>query len=971
MRQRTRSNSFARNAALRWAACWALLAVPATVSAQQQTTEAPAPEPGAPAQAQPTPVAEEIVITGSRIRRDPLSQNQPITEVTSADLAQTGLTSVADVLQRLPTSGGALNTKFNNSGNFGNPPDGGGVGAGAAEVDLRYLGSRRVLVLVDGLRWVSGASASGVPASTDLNTIPANMIERIEVLQEGASPIYGSDAISGVVNIITKKELDGFSISAQGGTYDEGDGEQQEYSLTWGTTGETRSIVTGVSYVKQSSISSADRSISLFPTPGATSCLEGGCSSGTPLGRFIIDPSVTGIGGDLTLKNAVPGAPALSDFRAFDDPGDRFNFQPFNLLLTPSERLGGFLSVTQELTDDIRLHVRGVYNSRKSKNQAAPIPLFIGPDAGNGNLLDFISVDATNPFNPFGETLRGDPGRTYDFIGRRFVEAGPRRFAQTVNTWYAAATFEGTFELAGRGWYWDVNGLWSRNEANQIMRGNVNALNLAQALGPVSQCVGSPTGCVPVNFFGGVGSITPDQVDFITFVQHDSSKQRLADLTANLSGEVFELPAGPLRIAVGYEHRDQKGSFQPDALVAGGFGSDIPAQPTRGQFNVDELYAELSVPILKDLQFVRALEGSFAVRWSDYSTFGSDATVKVGGLWRPTEDLLLRGSWAQGLRAPGIGELFGTPSRFDQEVDDDCSDMLGLAGGPVAPANVQANCVANGVPANGSYVQINPQLPVVTGGNSSLEPETSDAWVVGFVYRPEWASGTSWANTLDFELNYYDIRIEDPIQPISANTLLGRCAQTNDAFSCASISRTASGAIAQISGLLQNIGAIDTKGLDITVSWRSPDTSFGSFGVRVINAVLTDYTESIPATVGFTQEGRDGTERGSPDQAFPEYKMTAIIDWTFGNWSAAFTTRYISSVRESDAPNTLGNKAYNDIQATWSPEFWKGTAGITLGVNNLFGTKPPGCFSCGLNNFDPTTYDPPGLVIYLRLTYDM
>src|SRR5512139_3605298 len=176
----------------------------------------------------------EIVVTGSRIRRDPLSQEAPIVFVDEDDIAKTGLNSINDVLQRLPSAGGGLNSKFNNSGNFGNPPDGGGVGAGAAEIDLRYLGSKRTLVLVDGLRFVNATSASGVPGSVDLNAIPDSMIERVEILQDGASAIYGSDAIAGVINIITKKNQKGFNGVAQLGINEEGDGNTQNYQLSWG-----------------------------------------------------------------------------------------------------------------------------------------------------------------------------------------------------------------------------------------------------------------------------------------------------------------------------------------------------------------------------------------------------------------------------------------------------------------------------------------------------------------------------------------------------------------------------------------------------------------------------------------------------------------------------------------------------------------------------------------------------------------
>src|SRR5918993_734715 len=216
---------------------------------------------------------EAIIVTGSRIRRDPLAQKAPIVFIDKEEMAKTGLNSVNDVLQRLPSSGGGLNSKVNNSGNLGNPPDGGGVGAGAAEVDLRYLTSRRVLVLVDGIRYVNGASASGVPGSVDLNAIPESMIERVEVLQDGASAIYGSDAIAGVVNIITKRNQDGFDASAQVGGYDEGDGFTQNYQLSWGNGSDgPLEVVIGGNFVKQNAVSTDDRDLTAFPVPYSETC---------------------------------------------------------------------------------------------------------------------------------------------------------------------------------------------------------------------------------------------------------------------------------------------------------------------------------------------------------------------------------------------------------------------------------------------------------------------------------------------------------------------------------------------------------------------------------------------------------------------------------------------------------------------------------------------------------------------------
>jgi iron complex outermembrane receptor protein len=902
-----------------------------------------------------------VVVTGSRIRRDPLEQDQPVVFVDRADIDRTGLTSTAEVLQRLPGSGGALNSRFNNSGNFGNPPDGGGVGAGAAEVDLRYLGSRRVLVLVDGLRYVNGASASGVPGSVDLNSIPESMIERVEVLQGGASAIYGSDAISGVVNIITRTHQDGFAASAQVGTFGEGDGFQQNYSLSWGigSAGSPTRFIIGVNYSKQEEVSSGDRDISLFPTPGTTAC-DASCSSGTPNGRFIVN------GQDLTLIAPVLNrSPTLADYRNWAGASDRFNFAPFNFIQVPVERYGGFVSLTQELGEDVNLRMRAVYNRRNSSNQAAPLPLFVGPDAGNGNLLDNITIDASNPFNPFG-TLRS--GRNLDgtsngqvpnyaFIGRRVVENGPRRYDQSVDTYYFAATIDGSFQWFGHDWYWDVNALWGRNEAQQDVHGNFNAANLARALGPVGACTAP---CVPFNLFGGAGSITSAMLGYVAFEQHDESRQRIWDFSATLSGGLFDLPGGTAGIAVGVEYRDLSGRFDPDATVAAGLGSDIPALPTSGSYDVAEAYAELRLPLLADTPFFHRLELTGAARYSDYSSSGSTTTFSAGVNWQPIEDLLFRGSWAEGFRAPSIGELFGTPSRFDQEVVDPCSGMTNAT-----PANIRANCIAEGVPANNSYVQLNAQLPVVTGGNDQLDPETSESWGIGMVWRPSFAS-----RRLSLEVNYYNIQVDGAIAAIDAGTLLGRCAETGDALSCAAIDRSASGQVTQIRGLLQNISSIETDGLDLSIIYRGGNGPAGTFNFTWTSTFLFNYHVTVPATNGVTVLEREGTEQGNPDQAFPKFKSTGIIDWTLNEFGASLTGRYIEGVEEGNG-NELGARFYTDLQLRWNPSWMDSRIGFVIGANNLFNVDPPACFTCGLNNMDPTTYDVPGTFFYGRITFRM
>jgi iron complex outermembrane receptor protein len=906
----------------------------------------------------------DIVITGTRIRRNPLDLDAPRVFLDQADIAKTGLSSINDVLQRLPSSGGGANSKFNNSGNLGNPPDGGGVGAGSAEIDLRYLGSRRTLVLVDGLRYINAASASGVPGSVDLNSIPDAMIERVEVLQDGASAIYGSDAIAGVVNIITKKNQRGFVASGQIGGYKH-DGFTQNYQLSWGNGGNgPLHIVVGGDYVKQNGVFSGDRALSAFPAPYATSCAAGGCSSFLPNGRYFLPGFFAS---SQTLISAPTSTPTIANFRPFVSPDDRFNFAPYNYLQIPLERYGAFANLKYDLSSDIHFSVKGLWNRRKSKNQAAPLPFGIGPDSGITPFLNAVTIDATNPYNPFGVTLRGDDPTTaapddgnMDAILRRFVEGGPRQFFQTVDTTYGVATLDGHFTAFNQDWYWDINGVYGNNKAKQTMFGNINSQNLAIALGPLATCNATP-GCVPFNFFGGAGSITQDMMDYVGFVQRDSSKQRTWDFTANLSGKLAELQGGPLGIAIGVEYRRLSGRFDPDPVVAAGFSSDIPAGPTRGSYNVKEAYAELNAPLLAHKPMAELLEFNAAARVSDYSISGSTQTFKGGVNWKPVKALRLRGSYAQGFRAPQIGELFGTLSRFDQTISDPCSNDSTAPRNFLNDATVMANCVAAGVPADGSYAQANPQLAVLVSGNDKLKPEKSKSWIFGGVFSPSIFPG------LSIEYNHYNIRIDNAIQAFPAQITLSNCVVNNDPTACARVTRSpGSGQVTLITGILQNVAQVKTKGSDLNVAWRSRMTHMGRFGVTWNNTWLEDYTVTLPVFGGTQSDKRAGTELGSPSQAYPHYKSVGVLDWDLADFGASLTGRYISKLRESDG-NVMKERLFTDVQLRWSPGFMNHLLSIAVGANNVLNTHIPGCNTCDINNFDPTAYDIPGRFYYGRL----
>jgi iron complex outermembrane recepter protein len=917
----------------------------------------------------------DIVVTGSRIRRDPLSQDSPITFVDQEDIAKSGLNSINDVLQRLPSAGGGINGKFNNSGNLGNPPSGAGVGAGAAEIDLRYLGSARTLVLVDGLRFVLGASASGVPGSTDLNSIPDSMIERIEVLQDGASAIYGSDAIAGVVNIITKKRQEGLLASAQVGQYGQGDGTTQNYQLSWGNGGDGPfEVVVGGNYVKGDGVRSADRSISRFPQPYNTTCIGGGCSS-TPIpGRFQLTsaavPPGFPAGTDLTLIDPSTQTPTLADFRAFAGDPDRFNFAPFNFIEIPTERLGAFANVKYEISDSINFSTKLVWNNRKSKNQAAPLPLLVGPAAGNLTILDQMVIDVTNPFNPFDVTLRPDDPTTlanegnYNVVRRRMLELGPRRFSQDVKTFYGVATLDGKFTAASSDWFWDVNLSYGKNKAKQTMLGNINAANLAQALGPLANCTGS---CVPFNFFGGFGSVTPAMIDFISFTQNDSSEQSQWDFTGNVSGNLFELPGGPLGVAAGVEYRDLKGRFDPDPVIQAGLGADIPAQATKGSYDVKEAYAEINAPILSGQSFADLLELNGAVRFSDYSTSGSSTTFKGGVNWKPVADLRLRGSYAEGFRAPSIGELFGTFSRFDSAFDDPCSANSERPRNISNDAQVLANCTAQG--GVGADTVPDDQLSVITGGNEDLDAETSKSVVIGGVYSP-----STFLRGFSVEVNWYKIKVDDAIQAFPAQTSVENCVYDDDPTACARVTRAPNGNIVGITSQLQNIAGIRTKGIDLNLAYRTLRTSAGTFGFTWNNTFLRNWDLLLPVSGGTQTVSREGTEVGSPSQAYPKWKSIGIIDWDGGQFGATLTGRYIKSVEESSGapgttgPHDLGDKFYTDLQLrAWAPGLTD-RLGFAFGVNNLFNVKAPACFTCDVNGFDPTTYDTPGRYFYFRMS---
>ncbi|KGM51110.1 TonB-dependent receptor [Lysobacter concretionis Ko07 = DSM 16239] len=968
-----------------------LIGLPLLAAAQEPSTPTDQTRRGAT-------TLDSIQVTGTRIRKAEIETQTPVQTLTREDIERTGLTSIGDILQELTGSGSALNTKFNSSGNFGFSPNGDGVGAGSAQVDLRNLGPKRVLVLVDGMRWVNEASASGVGAATDLNTIPLALIERIDVLEDGASSLYGSDAIGGVVNIITRRNFEGGQVTLNYGQYGEGDGTQKGADIAWGFNTDRSNLFVGISHVDQEEILSKTRAQSRFPVPGTGLTFA---SSGTPNGRFIFFPGTASSACPLTdvddnpatapvpfCNITTPNGSSYAPIPAY--PGDfigfgtanRFNFSEYNMLLTPSERTGVFGQYRFYFNDKVHAYAKALYNRRESTNQAAPEPIFLGPDAGTGNpYADDITIPGSHPYNPFDiDLVSSGPGANLVLIGRRPVEGGARVYEQKVDTKYFAAGLEGSFGNE-QTFFWDINVATSENEAEQTNYGSYNIRNIALALGDTDSsgatCAGTP-GCVPLNIFGGPGTITPEMLAWIQPVVRDRSEQSLDLVTANLSGDLFDLWAGPVSFAAGAEHRRYEGSYTPDPInyVTMPDGSveshynGVPSLPTAGKYDVSEAYVELNVPLIREGTFGKSLDLSLAGRYSDYSTFGSQFTPKYGLRWQVADELLLRATYAEGFRAPSIGELFGSASRGDLQIDDPC--LVGLDGSP--PTGSAANCAALGVPPGSA--QSNSQISVTTGGNPDLDPETARSFSAGLVFSPAFASGAAWSDRLDFELTFYRHSLEGAVQAIDAQTQLDLCVETLNPLYCDGITRSSVGSINGFNNRLTNLGSIKTDGWDADVFWTLPETAAGRFKLSWQNTIVTRY-EAVGAA-GQVQPRGVGIE--VTDSAIPEWTSTANLDWRRDNWNASWSVRHISELEEqcgdavsfpvcsdpAKGTNTLDAITYHDLQLGYRIEWFKGLQ-LTAGANNVFDKDPPICLSCSLNGYDASTYDiPGGRYFYLR-----
>ena len=895
---------------------------------------------------------EEVVVTGSRIAHSPTDGPQPLTIVTREDIEDSGLLAIGDLIQRLPMQGSGINRTFNNGGD------------GSVRVELRALGAQRTLVLVNGKRWV--ASGEGANSSIDLNTIPIAAIERVEVLKDGASAVYGSDAIAGVVNIILRKNFEGLEFSHQFGNFAaSGGGGEETWNVIGGGATDRAKFTLGASLTVVDALSNADR-------PETAARPANGGSSGTPQGRFAYGGVIDGLSNFTVIEGQAGTSP--DHFRAWTSPDDRFNYNPDNYIQTPSERRNIFLNGSYSLTDDIAFIFDAMYQNRLSDQLLAPTPLFWGFSADEG-------IDATNIYNPFGVTLCGFSGTNnlgvdcstlteavaYGWFGRRMVEAGNRNFVQDIQTFRGGFGLEGAL---GDNWEWEVYWSWAQNSASSTTEGLLNTDAIRKALGPGDGCA-SP--CVPLNIFGGQGtdasydgdgrwsgsgSITPEMLNYISFTAHDTGGNDMKNLTAQIIGTVMELPAGPMGAAFGYELREESGFTSPDALIVTGATSGNASQPTKGSYDVTEFFAEVNIPLLTEAPFAYSLDLNLAVRRSDYSTFGATTKGKYNIMWRPHPDVMLRVTGSDGFRAPSVPELFFGQSDSYPEVQDPCDvNAPNFTGNASTGEQTNARCRSDGVPDG--FTQPNTQIRITVGGNPDLQPEESENFSYGVVYQPSWLTG------FQAEVDWFDIAITQTIGSIGYQNILEQCYSATPQY-CDFVDRGAGGFVTDLRDLAANVGVLEVTGLDVALSYMGLDTGVGMFDMGW-DMTFYDTWDSTDA-IG-TRFFNVGYVFGSDRDNNADFRTTAHVTWTQGPWSARWSLQYIAEANgvpntapsvdadgnydAGDEVRTLDATLYNDIVGTYVWQRNNMDLTFSFGIDNLLDTDPPFFPESFANDFDP------------------
>lgn len=903
-----------------------------------------------PAMAQDTEVSE-IVVTGSRIQRPNLDAPTPVQVVGQEKLESQGLENVADVLTTLPQFAPAFGSARTQS-TFSGTAD-----AGLNLVNLRNLGSERSLVLINGRRAPSGSiDDNGV----DLNTIPSANIKRIDVITGGASAIYGADAVSGVVNIITDTTFQGLEMGlSYGEALKNHDNQNPSAFIRFGAGLDRGHVGATLQYDYQGYVSCADRYLcsedfAWFPPDDP---VRGPAArSGVPLGgRFFVDAAP----GSYTFDNGalVP----------FNTAAYGYNRNAARTLAIPTERILFAADADYEVVDGITAFVELNYGSAQVNAPFEAHPFQSSSDLVAGLLEPSIPTD--NPFVPASlRALAIANGDTEITWWQRFAgleNRGADNLRQTTRLAVGVRGDRDTLFGFGKDWNYELSYVWGRTTLDGRSLGlvSLDALYSGLRVQPTAtgfQCVdplARAQGCVPINPFDGY-----NQTEQAWLVRSGGvrSASELENALAYLSGTVFELPAGPLQVAVGAESRrinayEDYSTEINEGTVAGNKISDSE----RTDFKTDEAFVELKVPVVKDLPFFNEVNVEGAYRWSDGYNVGTYRTWRYGGDWSPIPSVRLRAMKNRAVRAPTLGEVAGIGETFGA-VDDPCINY-----GANSNATLRANCAALGIPAN-----YDPPLTVIQnvggfeGGNPDLKPEVADTLTYGIVFQAgQFDAMPDMFRDLTISVDRFQIEIDGLINVVGRQNIAQLCyerpAGQGDVF-CNLLTRGtdpsvpgANYVLTAIDDQYQNIASLELKGVDLEVNYgiKLGDiaSSLEPWGGLSISSSWTFYDKAtvIPFPGGDPVDllGAAGGDTSNVAQGWLERQGSTTLTWTAGKFKTSWTARYIGEAKSAPA-DIFGEDAVVDIKSRWYSDAsvrWAATDALEVyaGMNNVFDSDPP------------------------------
>lgn len=842
-------------------------------------------------------------LTGSRIRRTNYTGTAPVDVFRAPDIELSGAQSLGELLKFVPAVvGNSTSTAIANGGD------------GTASVTLRGLPASNTLILINGRRVANDGLAG---ESVDLNSIPPAAVERVEILKDGASAIYGSDAIAGVVNVIMKQDFRGLLAETFYGLADQGDLETRTNTLQYGTGLPNGSLFLSASVYDQEPIFSRDRAVSASADTRAI----GGTdlrSSATPNARVTL-----------------PGGPALiatgNGYRPAG-PEDLFDYQAFTTAVVPMERASLYGNITYDFTEQVTGLLEFTYLETDATATLAPTPVFTAFEQTD------LTVSADNIYNPFGRDITD--------VRRRLVEFPERRQRNESQVTRFVASAEGLYDV----WNWDVGYTWSRSEATQVTQNLVRADRLQRALGPAAGCRGATIdGCTPVDLLGPAGSISPDQVGYIRADGEVSGYTELSSLSLNVSNALLHLPTGRGDVAFGVEYRQESTDKRPDTLLAN--TATLGAtnfEATRGRRKITEFYVESMLPVWRSTAEAVALHIEGALRHSNYSDFGDSTNPKLGLLLQLGPNLLLRAGYARGFRAPSLNELYEGEAEEQSFIDDPCTRPGNAATLP--GCNGQADPSRN-------------QFLTVQGGNPALEPETSNGYSAGFVWSPEALE------SLRLSVDLFQVEQEDVVSSsaqfiVRQNAMFGSFSED--------VTRDEMGNLVLVRATNINVGQRLVRGADLGLTYHFPRDRWGQFSLSGNATYLKDYlarTDAAAPEIDFTGTFRDEASEGLG--GIPEWKWQMGLRWHKNRWRASADLHHVSAMEEllpgTDLTRTIDSWTVMDMQLSYTFNVLEGLR-VSLGVDNAFDEEAPLAASAFNDNIDGRSHELKGRYWYTRLS---